>query len=61
MIVISEFEQDNRKAVVLKQGDGYLVEMYENGTLRKMEEITGHTLWYVEDCAENWILKVIKE
>lgn len=61
MIVLSEFMQDDRKAVVLKQGDDYLVEMYENGNLRKMERIVGHNLWYVEDCAENWILKVIKE
>lgn len=60
MIELSVIEKDGRKAVVLKQGDGYLVEMYENGNLRKMEEIVGHTLRYAEDCAENWILKVIK-
>lgn len=61
MIVLSEYEQDGRKAVVLRTGQEFLVEMYENGNLRKMQPIVGHNLQYAEDCAENWILKVIKE
>ena len=37
----------------------YVVEMYEHNEYVKSQIITGHTLNYVEDCAENWILGVI--
>lgn len=58
---LSVFEQDGRRAVVLKNGDMFMVEMYENGHYRRTQDIVGYNLQYAEDCAENWILKVIKE
>lgn len=57
---LSVFEDNGRKAIVLKNGDMFMVEMYENGQYRDTRDIIGHNLRYAEDCAENWILKVIK-
>ena len=38
----------------------YEVNMYENGKLRERRPIVGHSIYYAEDCADNWINGVIK-
>ena len=51
----------NREALIEIDGinDGYVVKLYAAGELVESRLITGHTLQYAEDCAENWILGVI--
>jgi hypothetical protein len=58
--LLSEFVQGDRKASVLKNGEGYIVNMYEGSELREARSIEGHTEDYAEEAAENWVLKVIR-
>ena len=57
----SEPGRPNRTSDVYSGGNGvYIVEMYEGQDLREERVIEGHSLQYAEDCAENWVLGVIK-
>lgn len=65
---LSEFYSDpsrhplNRMArVCVGEGIDYIVEMYQDRELKRSQVISGHSLGYAEDCAENWVLGVIKE
>ena len=61
MKIISEFEKDNRRAIVIFNDETvFTVEMYEDNKLVESREIVDHTLQYAEDCAENWIESIIK-
>jgi hypothetical protein len=59
--LLSEFIQDERRAVVLVSGEGYDVQLFDGAILKRTQPIMGHTQQYAEDCAENWVLKVIKD
>lgn len=52
----------NREAVVEIDGrdNGYLVKLFSSDKLIETRRVIGKTLQYAEDCAENWILGVIK-
>ena len=56
-IVISSFYSDDhkRKADIIKDHDGFLVRMYDNGILEETRSITNHAINYVEDLAENFV------
>ena len=63
---LSEFYSDpvqsslNRVArVCVGEGFDYIVEMYENKELVESRVISGHSIDYAEDCAENWVTGVI--
>lgn len=58
--LISEYIQDERKATVLKDGDGYIVKMYQGELLKETRPIMGHTESYAEEAAENWVVGVIR-
>ena len=69
MAILSEYFSDNksgynRKATVstlTNEYDGaYIVDMFEGDFLVDSRMIEGHTQQYAEDCAENWVLGVIK-
>jgi hypothetical protein len=50
-----------RKASVFKETDGsYTVIMIQDAAIVEERNITGHSQQYAEDCAENWVLGVIK-
>lgn len=59
--LLSEYIQDNRRAAIFETGDGYEVHMHEGSSLKHTQPIKGHTQQYAEDCAENWVLHVIKD
>lgn len=58
MINISEYYDDNRKAIVYKEDRGYVVHLFENDELKRIADVCNHSLQYAEDCAENWVMKV---
>lgn len=58
-IVLSEYTKDGRMAKIYDTQDGYTVELYENGDVVDTRDLSGHTLRYAEDCAENWIEGII--
>lgn len=64
---LSEFYSDPNKSELNRQarisvGEGvdYIVELYEHKELVESRVISGYNLNYAEDCAENWVLGVIK-
>jgi hypothetical protein len=58
--LLSEFLHGDRKASVLKHGDGYIVKMFQGETLKEARPIIGHTEDYAEEAAENWVMEIIK-
>lgn len=63
-MLLHEYWEDNdgsRYASVKREEDGsYTVSMYENNRLIEDRNIKGHSEIYSENCAENWVLRVIK-
>ena len=69
-MMIHEFYSDDdctrgdtsyRKASVFKEPDGsYTVIMIQDAAIIEERNITGHSKQYAEDCAENWVLGIIK-
>lgn len=59
--IISEFMSDDRSRtakVIMRGWVGHTVEMYENNNLVESRDIDGHTVDYVEDCADNFVRKI---
>ena len=59
--------KDNRKAMVLRDTNGFYVELYQRETshfdnyiLRETRELYNNSESYAESCAENWVDGVIK-
>lgn len=59
MTVVNQFlgEKNGQtlKAEILSAGQGYTINYYINGQFIKEEAITGHSIHYAEDAAQNWI------
>ena len=51
-------DYQDRKSMVFKEKDGYLILMLEDKTICEERTITGHSEGYAENCAENWVLGV---
>jgi hypothetical protein len=65
-VFISEFfgdgEYKERESVVKYMGNTlFHVEMYDAEGLCKVHKLKDCTVQYAENCAENWVLGVIKE
>lgn len=58
--LLSEYIQDERKASIVKDGEGYVVHMYQGEVLRESRPIVGHTEAYAEEAAENWVMGIIR-
>ena len=52
-------DYQDRKAMVFKEKDGFVILMLEDKTIYEDRTITGHSGVYAENCAENWVLGVI--
>jgi len=66
-VAISEFYSDRSRHSInrfstVSQGsnNSYIVDMFEDNLPIESRVIKGHNLGYAEDCAENWVLGVIK-
>ena len=59
-IIVSEYEKGDRKSTIYETSEGYAVEVFDKGILKKVHNLYEHTLRYAEDCAENWIEGVTK-
>lgn len=56
-------EYSDRYAVIGvddEDGVNYTIKLYASEALIETRVISGHTIDYVEDCAENWVTGVIK-
>ena len=54
------FIRDNRQAIVLKNANGFYVELYDTDELIETRELYNHSELYAENCAENWVDGIIK-
>jgi len=55
-----EDEYIHRKAFVFKEGDGFVVTMIDGQDIVEDRKIVGHSEQFAEDCAENFVLGVIR-
>lgn len=60
--IITEYdgfgEYEGRRSVVLRNGDGYEVLLYDYDTPLHQIDLSDKSLQYAEDTAENWVLGV---
>lgn len=49
-------DDENRKASVHKNDQGFYVKLSEGGYLREVRRLYNHNEQYAEDCAENFVL-----
>jgi len=52
-------EYSSRKAIVLKNAEGFYVKCYENKDLVKRVDVYKHAERYAEDVAENYVLGIL--
>lgn len=59
---VSRFYSDDQKrhADVVASNNGYEVEMYEDDKQVRRQQCWEHSRQYADDCAENWVMGVIK-
>lgn len=59
---VSRFYSDDHKryADIISSYNGYEVEMYEDEKHVRRQQCWEHTRQYAEDCAENWVMRIIK-
>lgn len=59
---ITEFEDQNRKAVVYldTREECYSVDFYENNSMIGTEQYPNKSIYWAEDCAENWVKGIKK-
>ena len=60
--IINGFYEGNgsRRALIYKDDDGnHHVELWEKNKLRETRDLRDHNIHYAEDCAENWVTRVI--
>ena len=61
-VIINGFYEGNgsRRALIYKDDDNaHNVELWEDGKLREVRNLSDHNIHYAEDCAENWVTRVI--
>jgi hypothetical protein len=56
-MILSSFynKQLNRRAEVIKCDNGYHVRMYTGDVLEEVRDVSDHSIFYAEDCAENFV------
>ena len=60
--IINGFYEGNgsRRALIYKDDSEQLnVELWEDSKLREVRNLREHNIHYAEDCAENWVTRVI--
>jgi hypothetical protein len=66
MIVTTMFSDDGRReAHVVREKDVLSVDMFERDKQERLKlihtvDVTGHSEYYAEDTAENWVIYVIR-
>lgn len=54
-LLIAKYEKDLRKAEIHEDARGFHVKLYENNILVDTLDIQDKSLYYAEDCAENYL------
>jgi hypothetical protein len=59
-VLLSTYEQNDRIAKIHIEDNAFVVYMFEDNVLKERRPLIGYSEQYAEDCAENWIIGVIK-
>lgn len=59
---VSRFYSDDQKrhADIIVSNNGHEVDMFEDDIKVRSQPCWEHSRQYAEDCAENWVMRVIK-
>lgn len=52
-------DYSDRKAIVMKNNDGFYVEFYKGDTIVERRNVYEHSEGYAEDTAENFVMGII--
>lgn len=52
--------ENNRRSVVRKDGDTYVVDLFEGNTLVQSRKLDGKSQLYAEDVSTNWDTGIIQ-
>lgn len=62
-VVLTEYfgegDYAKRRSEIVKYGNKYRVNMFEDDVLKKQIDVVDKTLYHSEDTAENWVIGVI--
>ncbi len=59
--IISIYSKDGREAIVQRRlNHGFEVVMLEDSDIKHSVKLYEHTEQYADDCAENWVERIIK-
>ena len=53
-MIVNTYEKNGRKAEIHQETQHYFVKLYEGNRLIKVEDLSGHSLFYAESLAENF-------
>lgn len=60
-MIVETYTRHGRKATIVQEDDGYVVDCYIGDTLSKTIDVKQYSLRYAEDTAENWVTSIISE
>ena len=58
--IISEFEHNNRRAVIYVNNEDFEVDLFQDGKLIECRDVSGKSIYYAEEVSENWVFGIIK-
>ena len=55
----STYERGNRQAIVMKNEEGFYVNLFEDNKLVETREVYNHSESYADNLAENWVDQIL--
>jgi len=53
------YEKGNRVAIVMKNNEGFYVNLFESNKLIETRQVYNHSEQYAENVAENWVEQIL--
>lgn len=53
------YQKGNREAVVMKNEQGFYVNLFEDNKLIETRQVYNHSEMYAENVAENWVEQIL--
>jgi len=55
----STYERGNRQAIVMKNEEGFYVNLFEDNKLVETRQVYNHSESYADNLAENWVDQIL--
>lgn len=59
-VTISEYENNNRRAVIYVNGEDFEADLFQDGKFVECRNLAGKSIYYAEEVSENWVFGIIK-